>query len=291
MAHASSPQHAKGRGALTVEIVLRPPTLSIARLSQSLARLPHYRELFFVLTMHRLRVRYRQSALGPAWAILQPVAMMLIFTAVFAILSPASPDRHPYAVFAYAGLLPWTAFASSLASGSASLTTNAALVTRVAFPREILPATYVASALCDLLVASTVLMGMLAYYDVALTAHALWAIPTLILLAGCALGLVLTLAAINVHYRDVSVGMPLLLQFWMFASPVIYPLQAVPDAWRPIYLLNPMAGIVDSFRRALLDGTPPDAAAFGSALAVTLVILPASYMWFKHLDATMADRI
>lgn len=274
------------------ETVLRPAALTWDQLARGLRLLPHYRELFVVLTLHRIRVRYRQSLLGPLWALLQPLAMMLIFAAVFSLASGQSDlVGQPYAVFAYAGLLPWTAFASALASGALSLTTHAALVTRVHFPREILPASYVAVAMLDLAVASLALLALLAYYDIALTARLLWAIPALVVLAAWATAASLIVAAVNVRYRDISVAMPLLLQFWMFASPVIYPLSAVPPHWRPLYLLNPMAGIVDTFRRAVLDGGHPDAAALSSAVVLTLVILPVAYVWFKHSDATLADRI
>jgi lipopolysaccharide transport system permease protein len=274
-----------------VEIVIRPSTLSLDRLWRALLVLPHYRDLLITLTAHRIKVRYKQSALGPLWAVLQPLAMMLIFVAVFSIIASVPTNGYPYAVFAYAGLLPWTAFASALAAAAGGLVNHASLVTRVYFPREILPISYVAAALFDLVIASTVLFLLLAYYGITLTLAALWVLPALLLLAAFATAISLLLAAVNVKYRDVSVAMPLLLQFWMFASPVIYPLSAVPEPWRRWYLLNPMAGVVDTFRRALLEGTGPDPAVFGSACLITLVALPIIYMWFKHVDATMADLI
>jgi lipopolysaccharide transport system permease protein len=273
------------------EVVLRPAALSLGHLGRSLARLSSHRELFIVLTLHRLRVRYRQSLLGPLWAILQPLAMMTIFVVVFSLLAPVSSVAHPYPVFAYSGLLPWTAFASAIVGGAASLTSHAALVTRVHFPREILPVTYVAAALVDLLAAALVLIAMLAYYDIGLTAAALWAIPALAVLAVWATGVSLVLAGINVYYRDIGVAMPLLLQFWMFASPVIYPLSAVPAGWRPVYLANPMAGIVDTFRRAVLEGAPPDRTAMTAATVIAVAFLPLAYGWFKYVDSTMADRV
>ena len=276
-----------------MEIVRRPPSFSAERFRQALTTLPAYWDLFVTLTAHRIKVRYKQSALGPAWAVLQPLALMLVFAAVFSVIArvPGGSSSHPYALFAYAGLLPWTAFASALATGAGSLVAHSALITRVAFPREILPLTYVAAALFDLAVASTVLLLMLVYYDVALTAHALWVLPVVVVLAGLATSAVFVLAAVNVRFRDVSVAMPLLLQVWMFVSPVIYPLDAVPAAWRGWYLLNPMVGIVDAFRRATIEGRAPDSSALGWAAAVTALALPASYLWFKQVDATMADRI
>ena len=276
---------------MRTEVVLRPPSLSIARFWRAAIALPHYWDLLVVLTAHRIKVRYKQSALGPVWAVLQPLAMMLTFTAIFSVIARMPSNGHPYALFAYAGLLPWTAFASALATASGSLTAHSALVTRVHFPREILPITYVAAALFDLVVASFVLAGLLLYYSVALTPAALWVVPVIALLAALATAASLVLSGINVRYRDVSVAMPLLLQVWMFASPVIYPLSAVPETWRTWYLLNPMVGIVDSFRRAVLDGVAPDPVALGWSAVVTVVVLPIAYAWFKHVEATMADVI
>lgn len=271
--------------------VIGPPKLTAGRLLRSIAALPRSRDLLLTLTAHRIKVRYKQSVLGPAWAILQPLAMMLIFAAVFSIISRVPSNGKPYALFAYCGLLPWTAFAAAIASAATSLVTHASLVTKVYFPREILPITYVATALFDLFVASSVLLPLLAYYHVTLTPAALWTIPMLILLAAFATAVSLVLCAINVRFRDIGVAIPLILQFWMFASPVIYPLSVVPAHWRGFYLLNPMAAIVDGFRRAILDGAAPDPTAVAASVAITLILLPLAYAWFKHVEATMADLI
>ena len=276
---------------MRTEVVLRPPSLSLERLWRAARVLPHYWDLLVVLTGHRIKVRYKQSVLGPLWAVLQPLALMLIFTAVFSVIASVPSNGQPYALFAFAGLLPWTAFASALTTASGSLTTHAALVTRVHFPREILPVTYVAAALFDLGVASVVMAALLVYYSVALTPALLWIVPVVAILAALATAVSLVLSGVNVRYRDVSVAMPLLLQLWMFASPVIYPLSAVPDRWRSWYLLNPMVGIVDSFRRAVIDGRSPDFTVLGWSLLVTVVLLPLAYVWFKHVEATMADSI
>jgi lipopolysaccharide transport system permease protein len=276
---------------VVVETVLRPPRFSLAGLWRSVIVLTHYRDLLVVLTMHRIKVRYKQSALGPVWAVVQPLAMMVVFAAVFSVITRVPAGPYPYAVFAYAGLLPWTAFAAALSSASVSMVSHASLVTRVAFPREILPLTYVAAALFDLAIASTVLAAMMAYYGIALTPAALWVLPIMAVLAAFTTAVSLALCAVNVRFRDIGVGMPLLLQFWMFASPVIYPLDAVPAEWRRLYLLNPLAGFVDGFRRAVLDGRAPDAESLATAIIVTLIALPLAYGWFKHVDATMADVV
>jgi lipopolysaccharide transport system permease protein len=274
-----------------VETVLGPPGFSFGRLRRSIILLTHYRDLLVVLTAHRIKVRYKQSVLGPIWAILQPLAMMIIFATVFSMFARIPSGDHPYAVFAYAGLLPWSAFAAALSSASVSMVNHASLLTRVSFPREILPASYVAAALFDLLIASSVLAVMVAYYGIAPTPAVLWVLPLVAVLTGFTTAIALALCAVNVRFRDIGVAMPVLLQFWMFASPVIYPLDAVPMEWRRLYLLNPMAGIVDGFRRAVLDGRAPDAGSLAAAAGVTVVALPLAYAWFKQVDATMADLV
>lgn len=274
-----------------MEIVRRPPSSSLASLGESLRQLPLFGDLLLTLTEHRIRVRYKQSLLGLAWAVLQPLTLMLIFVAVFSVIARVPTGDTPYALFAYAGLLPWTAFATGLSTGSGSIVSHAALVTRVAFPREILPFTYVAAALFDHAVGSLVLLLLLAYYGIALTLTVLWLVPILLILTALATTVALALSAVNVRFRDVSVATPLLLQLWMFASPVIYPLEAVPQAWRSLYLLNPMAGIVDGFRRAVVEGLPPDPVALGWSATITALSLPLVYAWFKRVDATMADLV
>lgn len=271
--------------------VIRPPAMTVSFVLRRLAILPRHGHLLAALTAHRIKVRYKQSALGPIWAILQPLAMMVIFATVFSLIVRIPSAGHPYALFAYTGLLPWTAFASALGSAAGSLVSHHALVTRVFFPREILPLTYVLVAQFDLVVASTVLAGLLAWYSVPLTLGALWVFPLLLLLGLLALALSWILCAINVQFRDVGVAMPLLLQVGMFASPVIYPLEAVPPHVRGWYVLNPMAGIVDGFRRAVLDGLPPDPAAITMSVAGVVVLLPLAYVWFIHVDAHAADLI
>ena len=281
---------AAGRSGRPVTVI-SPPALSWQLVWRSMAVLPRYVDLLYTLTAHRIKVRYKQSLLGPAWAIFQPLAMMLVFAAVFSTVVKAPTGGHPFPVFVYSALLPWTAFAAGVGSGSISLVTQASLVTRVYFPREILPVTYIAAAIFDLAVASTVLVAMVVYYQIEVTAALLWVLPIVGLLAGVALAVSLALCAVHARYRDVGVAMPLLLQMWFFASPVLYPLDAVPAAWRSVYSLNPMAGIVDGFRAAVLDARTPDLAALASSLAVVAIGLPIAYAWFKHVDATIADLV
>jgi lipopolysaccharide transport system permease protein len=270
--------------------VLAPPDWKLTATWSQLQRLGHYRDLLATLSQHRINVRYKQSKLGAFWAILQPFAMMLVFTAVFARLVRVPSEGVPYALFAYAGILPWTFFSGAVSNSTGSLTSHAQLVTKVFFPREILPLSYVIAAAVDLLIGSVVLIGLCLFYHVPLTANLLLVIPIVGLLAAYALACGLVLSAVQVRFRDVGVALPIALQLLMFASPVLYPLSAVPAAWRSLYLLNPLAGLLDGFRRSVL-GTPLDMPALAVAAAVTVAALPIAYVAFKYADVTVADII
>jgi lipopolysaccharide transport system permease protein len=270
--------------------IIRPPTWRNVYGLDAVWQLLEYRDLLLTLSAHRLSVRYKQSVLGSAWALLQPLAMMLVFTAVFSRLARMPSEAAPYALFAYAGLLPWTLFSSSVSSGTTSLVANAPLVTKVSFPREILPATYVVAGLADLLIASLALVAMLLFYAVPITLHALWVLPIVGLLGAFSLACGMLLSAVQVRVRDVGIALTVALQLWMFGSPVLYPLSAVPHSARWWYILNPMAGMVDGFRRAVL-GQPLDREALTIAAAITVALLPIAFAVFKQLDATVADVV
>ena len=270
--------------------VLAPPDWRSIATGAHLRRLSHYRDLLTVLSRHRINVRYKQSRLGGLWALLQPLAMMLVFTAVFARLVRVPSEGVPYALFAYVGILPWTFFSSAVSNGTGSLVSHAALVTKVFFPREILPLSYVVAAVVDLLIGSIVLVGLLIFYQVPLSAELLLVFPIVALLGIYALACGLVLSAIQVRLRDVGVALPIALQLLMFGSPVLYPLRVVPHAWRTLYLLNPLAGLIDGFRWSVL-GRPLDLQALGIAAVVTIVALPAAYLVFKYADVTVADVI
>ena len=268
---------------------IRPPSLSGFNLLASLKKLAQYRDLIWTLCLHRVKVRYKQSVLGILWAILQPLAMMLIFTFAFSIIARMPSEGAPYAIFAYTALLPWNYFSSGVANATVSLASHAQFVTKVYFPREILPITYIAAALFDLLVASTLLAGLMIYYKVPLTINALYAIPIIVVLTCFALAASFFFAATQVRFRDIGVAVPLLLQVWLFATPVIYPLSAVPERLRPYYILNPMVGIVESFRQVILRGTPPEFGPLLFAAVIAIILLVFSYHYFKWVEATMAD--
>ncbi|HET7697250.1 MAG TPA: ABC transporter permease [Vicinamibacterales bacterium] len=271
--------------------VIRPAASAWLHVGEHLARLREYGDLLYTLSLHRIAVRYKQTSLGLAWALLQPVMMMIIFTAVFSMLAKMPSDGAPYALFAFTALLPWSFFNTAVSGGTNSLVAHTSLITKVYFPREILPITYAAAALFDFAIGCLVLLGLMYWYAVPLTAHALILVPIVVVLALWILTVTLVLAAVQVRFRDIGVALPVLMQILMFASPIIYPLSVVPASWRPWYLLNPLAGIVSSFRDVLLRQAAPDPYPLGVACLVTAILLPAAYMFFKHAEATMADLI
>ena len=277
--------------------VIRPPSFSPFAIFGNLANLWQYFDLLLTLTAHRIKVRYKQSALGLAWAVVQPLALMLIYTVIFSYIARMPSDGAPYAVFAYTALLPWTTFATALGNATNGVVNHAGLITKVYFPREILPLSYILSALVDFAIASVVLAGLLFYYRIPLTLNILYAAPIILTMMIFVLAVALFLSVLQVRFRDIGVGLPLLIQIWMFATPVIYPLSTVmgsakiPAALKFLYSLNPMVGIVENFRRVVLHGTPPDFTSLALAVGVSLVLLPITYMYFKQTEATMADVI
>jgi homopolymeric O-antigen transport system permease protein len=272
-------------------VVIRPASSGWLHLGDHLARLRDYKDLVLTLSLHRINVRYKQTALGVLWAVLQPLLMMVIFTAVFSVLAKMPSEGAPYALFAYTALLPWTFFSTTVGSATNSLVTNTQLITKVYFPREILPITYLVAGAFDFAIGFVVLLGLMEWFHVRLTLQTWNLIPVLALLAAWSLAVSLVLAAAQVRFRDIGVALPVLLQVWMFGSPVIYPLSALPERWRLWYLLNPMAGIVSSCRDILLKGTAPDPVPLRMALIVTAVTLPLAYLFFKRAESTMADLI
>lgn len=271
--------------------VIRAPSFSVFDLLRNFTSLAQYKDLLYTLSMHRVKVRYKQSVLGIAWAILQPLTLMLIYTAIFSLIARMPSDGTPYAVFAYTALLPWTYFSTALTNATGGLVSHSNLITKVYFPREILPLTYVIAALFDLAIASSVLIGLLLYYHVPFTVNALYAVPIILVLTLFVTAMALFFSAAQVRFRDVGVAMPLLLQLWMFASPVVYPLSSVPPRLQSLYMLNPMAGVIENFRRAVLQGTAPDFYSLGISALVSIVLLFVSYIYFKHVESTVADII
>jgi lipopolysaccharide transport system permease protein len=259
-------------------------------MGQHIVRLVQYRDLLYVLTLHRISVRYKQSVLGYFWAVLHPVLLLLLYTIIFSRVS--TPARGvPYVVFAFSGLLPWTFFSNGLSGATVGLPAHSNLMSKVYFPREILPLSYVLAAFLDFLIASLMLVVLMIYYDIPLTARSLWIIPAMITLTTFLTGIALFASALQTRFRDVGVAMPLLLQVWMFATPVVYSRASVPESWRLCYDLNPLVAIIESFRGALLHGSFPDPTLLAECLLVSLLVLLVSYLWFKHVEATLMDVI
>jgi lipopolysaccharide transport system permease protein len=273
---------------------IRPHSFSILRVLAQLEELSRYRDLILTLSQHRIRVRYKQSALGLAWAIMQPVSLMVIYTVIFSFVAKIQTNGVPYAIFVFAGLLPWTYFSTALTSATNSLVGHINLITKVYFPREILPLTYVIAAFFDFMIATLMLALLMLYYRVPLTLNVVFAAPIILIMTLFVMAMTLMLSAIQVRFRDVGVGLPLLLQIWMFATPVVYPLSTaakLPTTLRALYLLNPMVGVIENFRRAVLPGTSLDFVSLGISLLVSLLLLPAAYLYFKQAEATTADII
>ena len=274
--------------------VIRRISFSPLRLFADLAELIQYRDLIVTLSVHRLRVRYKQSLLGVSWALLQPLSLMVIYTLIFSRVAKMPSDNLPYTVFAFAGLLPWIYFQSVLVNATNSLVSHSNLITKVYFPREILPLTYVIAALFDFLIASTILIAMMLYYRVPLTPNIFYAFPVIVVLTLFACSMAFLLSATQVWFRDIGVAVPLLLQIWLFATPVVYPLSAIsalPRKLQSIYILNPMVGIIEDFRRVVVRGMPPDFYLFNISALVAIAMLPVAYIYFKRAVATAADII
>jgi len=250
-----------------------------------------FREFLWMWSLREIKIRYKQSFLGAAWAILQPLALMVVFTIVFSVFARVPTDGLPYPVFSYIALLPWTFFSASISFAIPSLVNNMNLVTKIYFPREVLPIAAVVAAFLDFLIAAVVFVGLLIFYKVPLQSTMLWIPFLLALQIVLTLGVVLPASALVVWYRDIRFVVPLGLQLWMYASPVIYPASLVPERWRSLYMLNPMAVLIDSYRRVVLYGESPSLVYLGVSVAIALVLLLAGYAYFKRSEVLFADVI
>lgn len=271
--------------------IIRPPSFSVWTMGRHLIRLAQFRDLLYTLTLHRLSVRYKQSVLGYFWAILHPVLLMLVYTIIFSRFAKIPTNGSPYAIFAFTALLPWTLFANGLTGATMALPAHSNLLSKVYFPREIVPLSYVFAAFVDFLLASLILILLMIHYGVPLTAGALWAVPAILTLTVFLIGTSLFTSAVQVRFRDVGMALPLLLQVWMFATPVVYSLSSVPRSWRTWYDLNPLVGVVETFRGALLHGAAPDWVLLMKSLSVSVALAVVAYAWFKHAEATFVDVI
>ena len=252
-----------------------------------------YRELLYFLVWRDIKVRYKQTLLGAAWAIIQPVLTMVVFTLFFGRLDALHPGDAPYPLFSFAGLVPWTFFANGLSQSSNSLVGSANLIKKVYFPRLVVPISAVLSGALDFALAFVVLLGMMLIFGYPPTINLLWLPAFLLLALATSLGAGLWLSALNVEFRDVRYVVPFLVQLWLFASPVIYSSASVSPAWRAVYGLNPMAGVIEGFRWALLgpqSGAAPGPMTAVSALAA-LALLASGAFYFRRMEKTFADVV
>lgn len=271
------------------QVLILEPSKGFFRLR--LGDLWEYRELLYFLVWRDVKVRYKQTALGAAWAILQPVATMLVFSVFFGRLAKMPSDGIPYPVFAFTALLPWQLFASALSESSNSLVSNQNLITKVYFPRLVVPIAGVLGGLVDFAIAFVILLGLMWFYGIVPTA-AVALLPLFVLLAiVTALAVGLWLSALNVKYRDVRYTIPFLTQFWLFATPVAYPSSLVPVRWRALLGLNPMAGVVEGFRWALLAKAQSPGPMLAVSAAAVVMLLVGGLIYFRRTESTFADVV
>ena len=260
-------------------------------LDLALAALWQYRELIYILVWRDVTVRYKQTLLGVAWSMFQPVATMLIFTVVFSVMGKIPSDGFPYPVFLYAGLLPWFYVSQALSRGGTSLVGEAPLISKVYFPRLILPLSATIAPLVDLALAFVAFLGLMAWFGIIPT----WRILSLPLFAALAATITLAaglwISALYVKYRDVGHILPMFIQLWMFVSPILYPVSKVPESWRALYALNPVVSVVEGFRWALIPGFQVDFMMFLPSLGVVFVVFVGGLIYFRSMERTFADVI
>lgn len=256
-----------------------------------IAHVWRYRELLYFLVWRDLKARYKQTSLGVAWAVLQPFLTMVVFSVFFGRLAGVPSDDLPYPVFTFAALLPWQLFSYALTESGNSLVANQELLTKVYFPRLLIPLSTVMGGLVDFAIAFVVLLGMMAFYGITPTSAVL-VLPFLVLLTcASALAAGLWLAALNVKYRDVRYTLPFLAQFWMLATPIAYPASLIPDQWRVLYSLNPMVGVVEGFRWALLGSGGGVGYSVIISAVVVAVLLVGGMIYFRRMERTFADIV
>ena len=256
---------------------------------KELKKLPAFRELIFNFAMREIKAKYKQAALGVSWAVLQPLLQIVIMTLVFSVFARVPSEGIPYPLFLFTCLLPWLFFAGALNRGTTALTNQAGLITKIYFPRESLVIAGLIASLVDFAIAASLYVLMLFYYGVALTPYALLAIPIFIIQMILVFGLMLMLAPLNAFYRDVSQLMPVLIQFWMYLTPIMYPMKMVPERFHALYTLNPMVGIMEGYRSVLLRHQLPDWGLLANAFVVGIVVLIFGYSQFKRVEMKLAD--
>lgn len=282
---------ALGEPSVTAPLPVTRIERSAGWVSLNLGEIWRYRELLYFLTWRDVVVRYKQTALGIGWAIIQPVMTMVVFSLVFGKLSSIPSDGIPYPLFSFAALVPWTFFANGLNQSSNSLVGSANLIQKVYFPRLIIPTASVLGGVVDFVLAFVILLGMMAYYGIAPTVNIVWLPAFLLLALATALGVGLWLSALNVRFRDVRYVVPFITQFWLFATPIAYPSSLLEQPWRTIYGLNPMAGVIEGVRWALLGtNTAPGPVIAASTVAAVLMLLGGAF-YFRRMEKAFADIV
>jgi lipopolysaccharide transport system permease protein len=254
-----------------------------------LAALWEFRELLYFLVWRDISVRYKQTLMGAAWTVLQPLLTMVVFTVIFGAFAKIPSDGLPYSIFTFAALVPWTYFSQAISRSGVSLVSDSQLVKKVYFPRLIIPLASAASPLMDFLVSFVVLLLMMAWFHIPLHAGLLTLPFFLLVTVMTATAVSLWLAPLNARYRDIGYTIPFLTQFWFYASPVTYPLSLIPEKWRLLYGLNPMAGVIEGFRWALLGKRTLDLEVVGLSVVVATVLLVTGMVFFKRMERTLAD--
>lgn len=249
-----------------------------------------HRDLFYFLVLRDIKVRYKQTALGVAWAVLQPLLTMVVFTAIFGRLAGVPSDGEPYPIFVFAGLLPWNFFNQAVTNSSNSLVGNATLITKVYFPRLVIPAAAVGAGLVDFAIAAVILFIMAFHYGVSFGLDMLMMVPLALLTTLFATGVGMWMSALNVKYRDIRYALPFVLQIWMYVTPIIYPVTFIPTRWRWLIALNPLSGIIQGFRSAIFSRAFDWNAIALSAAVTCLVLICAAYA-FRRMEREFADII
>ncbi len=279
----------------SVELARSPETIyiqpSTALAALNLRELWIYRELIFFMIWRDIKVRYKQTLLGAAWAVIQPVLTMLVFNFIFGTVAKVNTEGIPYPIFSYTALLPWGLFTGALNNASRSLTSNTNMITKIYFPRLVLPLSSVLGGLVDFAIAFVILVVMMIYYHVSPTGAIVWLPLFLLLTIVTALGVALWLSAINVQYRDVNYVLPFLTQFWLFLTPVAYSAKVISAKWQLVYSLNPMAGVVNGFRWALLGTNSGPNLNMAISVLISLFILVTGLFYFRSMERTFADTI
>ncbi|MEW6715915.1 MAG: ABC transporter permease [Chloroflexota bacterium] len=269
-------------------LILRP---SRGWSALNLGDLWRYRELIYFLTWRDLKVRYKQTLLGAAWAIIQPFFTMVVFSIFFGQLAKVPSDNVPYPIFSYTALLPWGMFSKALSDAGRSLVASRHMITKVYFPRLVIPLSSLFSSVVDFAIAFIVLLGMMWYYQISPT-NVVWSLPLFLILALItAFGVGLWLSALNVTYRDIGYIIPFLTQFWLFITPIAYPSSMVPEKWQLVYALNPMTGVVEGFRWALLGTETAPGPMLAVSAAISVGVLITGLFYFRRMERTFADMI